>query len=75
MNKHDVKDWKNSPVTKAVLDNIKEAVETCNEQSNIRDTADQTAIQTALSEGYISGVSALLDSIEELDLIGDDNDE
>tara|TARA_R110000822_G_scaffold1488_3_gene6735 strand:+ start:275 stop:427 length:153 start_codon:yes stop_codon:yes gene_type:complete len=50
-------------------------VATCNEQSNIRETADQTAIQTALSEGYVSGVTALLDSITDLDLIGDDNED
>lgn len=75
MNKHDVKDWKNSPVTKAIIANIEEAVATCNEQSNIRETADQTAIQTALSEGYVSGVTALLDSITDLDLIGDDNED
>lgn len=75
MNKHDVKDWKNSPVTKAVLDNIAEAVSLTREQSNIRDTADQTAMQAARNEGFCEGVQSLLDSIEELDLIGDDNDE
>ena len=75
MNKHDVKDWKNSPVTKAIISNIEEAVSNCNEQSNIRDTADQTAIQTALSEGFVRGVTSLLDAIEDLDLIGDDNED
>jgi len=74
MNKHDVKDWKNSPVTKAVMVNIEEAIVRCNEQSNIRDTADQTAIQTALSEGFISGVTSFLDAIADLDLIGDEDE-
>ena len=74
MNKHDVKDWKNSPVTKAVLDNIAEAVLLTREQSTIRDTVDQTAMQTARNEGFCEGVQSLLDSIEELE-IGDDNDE
>ena len=75
MNKQDVQDWKNSPVTKAIIVNINEAVQRCNEQSHIRDTADQTAIQTALSEGYIAGVSAFLDSVADFDLIEDESNE
>ena len=74
MNKHDVQDWKNSPVTKAIISNIDEAVSLVRDSSPIRDTVDQTAMSTAYNEGFEEGVKALLTSIDDLDLIGDDNE-
>lgn len=75
MNKRDVIDWKNSPVTKAVLSNINEAVSETRERGSMKETVDKTAMQTAYNEGFCDGVAALLDSIDELDLMEDDGDE
>ena len=73
MNKHDVTDWKNSPVTKAIISNINEAVKDVRERSSVRETADLTAMQTSRDEGFVEGVNALIDSMDDLDLVEDDN--
>ena len=60
-------------MTKAILSNIDDEVSEVREQSNVRDTVDQTAMQTSYSEGYCDGISALVDSIDNLNL-EDDSD-
>ena len=75
MNKQDVKDWKSNPVTKKVIHNIHEAVDVVKYRSNIRDTAGATAMAASYGEGFMDGVKALLESIDELEFGGLENED
>ncbi len=72
MNKRDVTDWKNNPVTIAIIKDINEAVQEVRERSPIKDTADQTAMQVCRDEGFIEGVQAILEALDDM---GGDEDE
>lgn len=59
MNKEHFQEWKSHPVTKLFLKETEEAIQETRENSCIRDTVDQTALQVSRNEGFIEGVDAL----------------
>ena len=71
MDKTDLSDWKNNPITKAFFDSISEEITEARTQSNIRATVDETAIQTAYNEGFISGMNSINEAIEDMELFNE----
>ncbi len=65
-NKADFQQWKTSPVTKLFLEHAADAQEAMRDESCIRDTVDQTAMQVARNEGFLEGVDALGDFIRNM---------
>ena len=65
MNKSDFQEWKNSPVTKEFLSSTLEAQQEVRERSSLKETADQTAMQTAHDEGFCEGIEALASFIDD----------
>lgn len=67
LTKQDLQDWNSHPVTKKIFQEIDKAVEDLKEQSVIRDTCDQTAMQASCVEGVIQGVNSLKDTYYEVE--------
>ena len=61
-------EWKNHPITKEILSDVSSLISEVQERSCIRDTVDQTAMQVCRNEGICEGVSAFIDSIENMTL-------
>lgn len=68
MNKQDLHDWKNHPITKKVFKDIINASQEVLERSKIRDTVDQTAMQVSHDEGFIEGIEAFVDAVDDMAL-------
>lgn len=65
MNKELFQEWARHPVTKHFLEHAENAQERLHEESCIRDTVDQTAMQVARNEGFCEGVDAIGEFIED----------
>jgi hypothetical protein len=65
LTKADLNDWKSNPVTKEIQRRIAEARQMVAESSPIRDTADQTAMQSSYNNGWIEGADAVSDAFFE----------
>tara|TARA_R110002096_G_scaffold300195_1_gene494894 strand:- start:451 stop:672 length:222 start_codon:yes stop_codon:yes gene_type:complete len=66
LTKQDLQEWNSHPVTQQIFKEINEAIIELKSKSCVRDTADKTAMQTALSEGMVLGASILKESYEDL---------
>ncbi len=66
LTKQDLQDWNSHPVTRKILGEIDEAIVTLRAESTLRDTADQTAMQTAYNEGMSKGAEIVKETYEEL---------
>ena len=65
-------EWQNNDITKSILSDIEEAIAATREESAVRDTVDQTAMATSYNEGFIDGIQAFKDSIEDRSLNDED---
>lgn len=66
LTKQDLQDWNSHPVTQQVFKEIDKATAELKEQSVVRDTVDQTAMQASYNEGIFEGVKTLKETYEEL---------
>ena len=66
LTKSDLQDWKANSVTKALSNLLQEHVSEVRQESCLRDTSDQTAMQVARNEGIIEGLDALNLAFEDL---------
>jgi len=66
MTKDQLSEWRQHPITIEVFKEVEAAVAALREQSPIRDTAEQTAMQASYNEGWIEGVQALHDAYDVL---------
>jgi hypothetical protein len=67
LTKQDLQDWNSHPVTKRIFKEIYDQVLAVKEESVVRDTCDQTAMQAARNEGMIEGASLLKEAYEVLE--------
>lgn len=74
MNKEELHEWKHHPITKAVFKNTENAIQEVQSRSKIRDTVGQTAMQVSRDEGVCEGLSAFMDSVDDMSLGGDNED-
>lgn len=66
LTKQDLQDWNSQPVTRALAKRIEEAIQELKSESCLRETCDQTAMQTAYVDGQISGVDAMNEVYEDM---------
>ncbi len=59
LTKQDLQDWRANPVTKELSKLLQDHVTEVRQESCLRDTSDQTAMQVARNEGIIEGLDAL----------------
>lgn len=59
LTKQDLQGWRANPVTKALSKLLQDHVKEVRQESCLRDTSDQTAMQVARNEGIIEGLDAL----------------
>ena len=59
LTKQDLQDWNSSPVTKAIASKLEQQCTDVRSESCLRETCDQTAMQTARNEGQIEGIEML----------------
>jgi len=59
LTKQDLQDWRANPVTKELSKLLQEHVTEVRQESCLRDTCDQTAMQVARNEGIVEGLDAL----------------
>ena len=73
MNKRDVIDWKEHPVTQKALKAVDEAVQEIKDTSLMDggETLDEITRKAIYREGLLDGVSSLKSWIDDLDLIGE----
>ena len=64
LTKQDLQDWNSHPVTKQIFKEIHEQVLAVKDESVVKDTCDQTAMQAARNEGVIEGASLLKEAYE-----------
>ncbi len=64
--KQDLQDWHSNPVTKAIASKLEQQVKDVRSESCLRETCDQTAMQTARNEGTIEGIDALNEVYEDM---------
>jgi hypothetical protein len=69
--KDDLKDWSSNPVTKEIFKRVAEAKTEVAEQTAIRDTADQTAMQASFNSGWVKGADAITDAFYEVDEVAE----
>jgi len=67
LTKQDLQDWNSHPVTRQIFKEVYEQILLLKEESVVRDTCDQTAMQAARNEGVIEGVSLLKEAYEVLE--------
>ena len=67
LTKQDLQDWNSHPVTKLIFKEILLQVLAVKDESVVRDTCDQTAMQAARNEGLIEGASLLKEAYEVLE--------
>ena len=67
LTKQDLQDWNANPVTKAIFKEIHEQVLAIKDESVVKDTCDQTAMQAARNEGVIEGATLLKEAYEVLE--------
>jgi hypothetical protein len=65
LTKEDLQDWNSNQVTKEIHRRIAEARKMVAEDSPIKDTADQTAMQSSYNNGWIEGADAVTDAFFE----------
>ena len=61
---NDLQDWNSHPVTRAIFKEIDEQLVELDEESTLRPTADQTAMDTAKKEGVKQGANSLKEAYE-----------
>lgn len=66
LTKQDLQGWNSHPVTKAIIEKLEEQCSDVRSESCLRDTCDQTAMQTARNEGMIEGIDMLNEAYEEM---------
>jgi uncharacterized membrane protein YgcG len=66
MDMEQIREWKAHPVTVEISRMVNDAVMQMQRKSKIRDTVDQTAIQTAYSEGFVEGVQSLNNALDDV---------
>ena len=66
LTKQDLQDWHSNPVTKAIANKLEQQVKDVRSESCLRETCDQTAMQTARNEGTIEGIDALNEVYEDM---------
>ena len=69
LTKQDLQDWHSNPVTQAISKSLTEQANDIRLESCMRDTCDQTAMQTAYNEGQISGLDLINETYDDL-LVG-----
>ena len=67
LTRQDLQDWNANPVTKAIFREIHEQVLIIKDESVVKETCDQTAMQAARNEGVIEGASLLKEAYEVLE--------
>lgn len=67
LTKQDLQDWNSHPVTKQIFKEIHDQVLAVKEESVVRDTCDQTAMQASRNEGVIEGANLLKEVYEVLE--------
>ena len=67
LTKADLQDWNSNPVTKAIFKEIHEQILIVKDESVVRETCDQTAMQAARNEGVIEGANLLKEAYEVLE--------
>jgi hypothetical protein len=65
LTKQDLQDWNSNAVTQQILKEIEAAAIALKGESSLRDTVDQTAMQTAYNEGMLEGVRILSETYED----------
>lgn len=65
--KQELQEWNSHPVTKAIFKEIYDQTIAISMESTLRDTVDQTAMQTARNEGVIEGANLLKEAYENLE--------
>ncbi len=66
LTKQDLQDWKSNPVTRAISKKLEEQCKDVRSETCLRETCDQTAMQTARNEGTIEGIESLNEVYEEM---------
>ena len=66
LTKQDLQDWNSSPVTKAIASKLAQQCTDVRSESCLRETCDQTAMQTARNEGQIEGIEMLNEVYEDM---------
>ena len=69
LTKQDLQDWHSKPVKQAISKSLTEQDNDIRLESCMRDTCDQTAMQTAYNEGQISGLDLINETYDDL-LVG-----
>lgn len=67
LTKQDLQDWNSNPVTKAIFTEIDETLIELRAKSTVRDTVDQTAMQSSYNEGMAEGINGLREAYEVLE--------
>lgn len=67
LTKQDLADWNSNPVTKAIFKEIHDQILIVKDESVVRETCDQTAMQAARNEGVIEGANLLKEAYEVLE--------
>ena len=67
LTKQDLQDWNSNPVTKQIFKEIYAQVLLVKDESVVKDTCDQTAMQAARNEGIIEGATLLKEAYEVLE--------
>ena len=66
LTKQDLQDWNSNPVTKAIASKLEQQCTDVRSESCLRETCDQTAMQTARNEGQIEGIEMLNEVYEDM---------
>ena len=66
LTKQDLQEWNSHPVTREICKQLEEQCDEVRKESCLRDTCDQTAMQSARNEGTIEGIDKLNEVYEEM---------
>jgi len=64
LTKQDLQDWNSHPVTIAIFKDINEQLVDLSNESTLRPTADETAMETARVQGVKDGANSLKEAYE-----------
>jgi hypothetical protein len=65
--KQDLQDWNSHPVTKQIFKEVHDQILAIKDESVVKETCDQTAMQAARNEGVIEGANLLKEAYEVLE--------
>ena len=67
LTKQDLQDWNNHPVTKQIFKEVHDQILAVKDESVVKETCGQTAMQAARNEGVIEGANLLKEAYEVLE--------